>query len=297
MTNAKLVATVATAVLISADCSSPISDTHGTRASSTCSNKAACDSVATCDGGRCESQRSDVDAGLIPCDPLAPKQIPITLNSVVGVGKSADGTLYAADESGTLYRVFASEGDSLQRKRVIGVGRQSTRYLLDFEVGDDPYNTRVLVIEGPDAMPTGMWLGGGNPKEPVLQEQLTVVDASALDGLPLRNMPDAGAMLLTAVFDVDDGSLIVVTNSKYDDGGSYGVYYGRAPRMVQRRAYDFLAPASGGAPNFKFDYDGAVADLAKTGDGLRLPDGQEHTVSLRDPTPMTLDGLSFFCFQ
>ena len=53
------------------------------------------------------------------CDPLAPLELPVTLGSVLGIGKDAQGTLYLADQTdGTPFvaggfRVFVSSGGSL----------------------------------------------------------------------------------------------------------------------------------------------------------------------------------------
>src|SRR5262245_50622043 len=79
----------------------------------------------------------------VPCDPLAPK--PITLGTIVGVGKDAAGTLYVDSSNG----IFVSGGGKLIRQHVTGTGQMGDNEYAFWYVapGADVTTGRNLMVE------------------------------------------------------------------------------------------------------------------------------------------------------
>jgi len=256
---------------------------------------------------------ADAGASSGPCDPLA---TPATaLQSVVGAGQDAAGTVYVVDRvtQADTPRVFVKNGAQLDRKNVIGTGQSgSSDYTLSFiDPGADTATAKNLVLAISNGKATSMALGA-DPRAGVgdpANTPLTLVDASSVSALPIVNLPN----MIWYVADVANGNVIVVTSVAQNDVQGYGserLFYGVAGAMFERHISNVSAPVSGGQ-SISFDVAGGTFvvnftfETTLTSDGgftgapgpATLDDGSgtPTSVTQRVPTPTTLDGLVFTC--
>jgi hypothetical protein len=287
-----------------------------------CASSAA---AVACTGGYCvDSNGQKLESGggstPAPCDPLAAHELPVTLGTVLGVGKDSAGTTYMADHvvATSADRVFVSEGTSLFRKRVIGSGSSGgppdADYTFTFVEGFDAATARSLLIQQRGGVVTAMALGPGSDKKFIpdggpATGALTVLDDSVLSTFTLRNLP--GTVSVQYVADVSDGHVIVVTQPTDDsDYTDFRLFYGASESaMVERRVVNVTRTRSG-STDIQFEVDGAtytahftwVLDVSDAGIPISHPgdaslDAGTGTVpvNLRNPTPTTLGGFSFTC--
>jgi hypothetical protein len=249
-----------------------------------------------------------------PCDPLAAK--PLTLGTVVGVGKDAAGTLYVDSSHGVF--VVDNGSTKLIRQHVTGSGSSGTTELLfTFEApGADISTAQQLLVEttGSPAMATAMALGPTSSKAflnqaPAGTTALTVVDASTVSGLAVVNTPNA----ISYLADVSNGDVILATVPLNDDetssDGGLAIFYGPPDAVAQRTITGFEETLSGngtvtflvGATTYVLAFgEVAAPDAGPLGAFALLsltPQGSDAlTVSLRAPTPTVLPPtLSFSC--
>jgi hypothetical protein len=250
------------------------------------------------------------------CDPLATH--PTTLATILGVGKDQGGTLYVADQGGiasepSIVRVFVENAGSLVRQDVIGSGSLgSSEDIETFESPDGSTPPRDLAIQIASGTATSMTLGPeGAAKSGVegidagAATALTLVDASAVQGMPAIDLPGA----VSYVADATDGEAIVVTAPLENDqgGAAFHLFYGTPQAMVERRIVSFDQSLSG-YPTIGFTvgsqtYVMAISSVPSDGGLLEAPgpvtivtgDGGSVTFTLRLPTPTTLAGFTFAC--
>ncbi len=244
-----------------------------------------------------------------PCDPLEPK--PITLGTVVGVGKDAQETLYVDSVNG----IFLSVADRLIRQHVIGTGQSgSNEFAFSFVAPGADYSTaQHLLVETTGDTATAMALGPDgktflNQPNPGIT-MLTIVDANTLSGMPLVNTPNE----IAYVGDVANGSVLLATRPMNDDstssGGGLAIFYGPPAAIAQRQITHFQQSLSGGG-TVTFLVDGTPYVLAfgmvpgpDAGpfgtfalQALTPQGGAPIGIALRSPTPTTLaHSLAFTC--
>ena len=300
-------------------CSSPAPSTSSSSHWVTCKTIDDCGSVpsaAACTSGYCvdsSGARLAQASTSGPCNPLTPHELPVTLGTVLGIGRDSTGTTYLADEvTSPMFtdRVFVSQGKSLFRKRVTGSGSSgNTDYSFSFDGDSGPVS---LLIHRENGKATAMALGPegkGFIGDPGLQTTpLTVLDDSAVSDFTLRNLP--GDVTIEYVADTEDGDVMVVTHPTDDyDYTDFRMFYGRPPHLDERkvkavnRSLDgdtsmvFLVGGTEYDASFTFvlmEGDGGL--ISHPGDGS-LDEGSGKTVAFtqRWPTPTTLDGFSFTC--
>jgi hypothetical protein len=248
-----------------------------------------------------------------PCDPLASP--PTKLSNILGIGKDAQGTLYVADSPAGLPspRVFVSGGGNLVRQDVRGSGQagggagQAAQYTLTFAPrGADAASEEALLLDTQGGMATQMALGPANSKSFLGgpgETPLTVVDASAVSGLPIVNLPG----VVEYVADVSDGTAIVITlPMDAASSADFHLFYGTPSAMQERKIVSFDQALSG-YPTVAFQVGSQTYTMAIG--GTFDPDGGGGpgpgtldtgsamlTFTLRMPTPSTLSAFSFTCF-
>jgi hypothetical protein len=254
-------------------------------------------------------------AGSTPrtCDPLAAPST--TLSGILGVGKDAQGTFYVADAPAGLSgpRVFVTQGGDLVRQHVIGTGESGggaggmpAQYTLSFEPpGGDAASAQALLIDVQGTTASQMALGPANSKSFLGgpgETPLTVVDASAVTGLPIVNLPGA----VSYVADVSDGTAIVITSPiEVSSTADFHLFYGMPSAMQERTIVSFNQALSG-YPTIGFQVGPQTYTMAIG--GTFQPDGgggpgpgtldtgnAKLNFTLRMPTPTTLSGFSFAC--
>ena len=244
------------------------------------------------------------------CDPLAPK--PITLGAIVGIGKDAQGTLYVDAANG----VFVSNDGTLVRQHVLGSGSSGTsEFLFTFTAPDaDVGSAQNLLVETAGATASAMALGPSNSRAfldqaPAGTTALTLVDASAVSGLPVVNTPNQ----FRYIADVANGAVLATTapmngDTTSDDGG-LAIFYGPASGLVERQITSFGESLSGdgsltflvGDTPYELAFGQQItSDSGPFGDftllGLTPRGGAELAVTLRAPTPEAAPAeLSFTC--
>jgi hypothetical protein len=285
-----------------------------------------CASVAgavACTGGYCvDSNGQRLEAGGPvtpggPCDPLAPHELPVTLGTVLGVGKDAAGKTYMADQvpGKSIDRVFVSDGNSLVRKRVTGSGSSGAPPDADYNFSfEDPPDVRALLIQQRGGSVTGMALGPegtrgfiGDPG--AVTETLTVQDNGSVSAFALKNLP--GDVTIEYVADVDGGDVIVVTRPTDDwEYTDFRLFYGSGENaMSERQVVSVLRSRSGGT-DIQFKVDGANYTVrftvevifadgggqgSKPGPATLDKGGTSSSVIERFPKPENFPGFSFSC--
>ncbi|MES1206736.1 MAG: hypothetical protein ABUS79_12440 [Pseudomonadota bacterium] len=245
-----------------------------------------------------------------PCDPLAPQ--PITLGSVIGVGQSADGTLYVAAANG----VFVSRSGTLFRQHVAGTGQMgSNEYVFTIQPldqdGGGSYN---LLVESQGGTATAVALGPSGSRAFLGQidtgvTTLSVVPPSTVAGMPVVNTPN----VISYIGDVADGNVVVVTvpmdpaPSPQFKGQS--IFYGPPGALAQRTIVQFQETHSG---NGSLTFAAGSTSETLTFGNVQTPDGgplgtfelmtltaegsAPLAVTLRQPTPKSLPAdLVFSC--
>jgi len=252
-----------------------------------------------------------------PCDPLTP--VAVTLGSILGVGQDTQSTVYLADQApdgGGQDRVFVSTGETLYRKHVAGTGETGDPPNADYTFSfQDPFadasDARALLIQVRAGGVTAMALGPGDSRSfyapDAGDESLTVVDASAIAGFSLQNLP----VEVEYVADVSNGEAIVVTEPMDPWGYSgFRLFYGTPSQMIERPivAYnrgdrdDYVSFAVDGAmytADFTFAAfgSGGGGNTAPGPESLETDDAAMLPMTDRVPTPTTLSGFSFVCLD
>src|ERR1039458_2164202 len=115
----------------------------------------ACGGSDTPSGQEDGSANPSLDAGanvassgvVAGCDPFAPKPLPIALGTVIAVGQSLAGVIYAVDQVDSSQRVFVSDASgTLVRQRIAGSGSGPDFYVFDVSDHDPAF---VLQIDTP----------------------------------------------------------------------------------------------------------------------------------------------------
>jgi hypothetical protein len=260
----------------------------------------------------CSTSSSGGSSTSGPCDPLTPQAI--TLGTLLGVGKDAQGTLYVADIApGTgspdgQDRVFVSSGSVLVRQHVTGTGESGgppdASYTLSFQDPSDPATaSRALIIQQSGGQAVSMSLGAGDSKSFSGGTPLTLLSASALAGMSLRNEPD----VVQFVADVSNGdSIVVVAPLEPYSSSDFHLFYGPPSQMQERNITSYGADCCGTSVVFQVGSTSYTArfDLAPVDGGLggtpapgTLDTGSAMlAMTQRTPTPQTLTGFSFSCF-
>ena len=244
------------------------------------------------------------------------------LGSILGVGEDPQSIFYLADEApdgGGQDRVFVSNGDTLYRKHVLGSGGSGSPPSADytFSFADpfaDAFDTRALLIQVRGNAVTAMALGPGNSRSfyspDAGDELLTIVDAGAIAGFKLQNLP----VLVEYVADVSNGDTIVVTQPMDDWGyAGFRLFYGTPTQMVERPIVTYNRTDYGDDVSFTVDGTTYAAHFAFVGtvsllDAGPVPPspgpstldaggGGTLQMTLRTPTPTSLPGFSFTCLE
>lgn len=194
------------------------------------------------------------------CEPLAAHEESITLTGLVAAGKHADGTVYAVDEpTDNSFRVFSSEGTELVRRRVAGSGQEISTDMeaLTFTVQEpSPFALKVEIPKS-GAIRMGVLRGTLNDKTFSIgaQGDVLTVDASAVQGLTVRNLP--GGLTVEYTADSADGRRLVVTRPtddwSYED---FRLFLGSADRMEEREVLAVARATDGGTTRIRCIIDG-----------------------------------------
>jgi hypothetical protein len=312
-------------VLSLSACSSPTPATSSSSHWVACNTVDECASVAgavACTGGYCvDSSGQKIESGGSstpgPCDPLAPHELPVTLGTVLGVGKDAQATTYVADEvpGKSISRVFVSDGTTLFRKRVTGSGSSGGGADADYSFTfEDGATTQALLVQRRGGVATGMALGPAGGKgfigDPgATTEMLAVQGDGAVSAFTLRNLP--GEVTVEYVADVTDGTVLVVTRPADDwEYADFRLFYGNtAGDMIERQVVNVLRSRSGGT-DIEFKVNDATYTVrftwileATDAGGTNSRPGQATletgaetiAVNQRFPTPTALTDFSFSC--
>lgn len=223
--------------------------------------------------GESRTDAVDDDAGAkgngtpTACDPFGADPLPIALGTVIAVGQDAAGTIYAVDQIGHEQHVFVSDaGGRLVRQRVAGSGMQSgdtfDRYTLTVTDHEPPFVLQVDIPSG-GAMRMGVVTGALKDSKTFVigqqGEELSVLPASAIAGMPLANLP--GTIVLEYAATVPTGELLVVTRPRDDwDYTDFRVFVGGVDAVTERRLISATRALDGGSTHIVFDLDGQNAD-------------------------------------
>jgi hypothetical protein len=202
-------------------------------------------------------------AGLSSCDPLAPHPLPIALRTLVAAGRDATGVIYAVDQGDGGERVFASDGSgALVRQRIAGSGTGPDFYVFNVTDHDPAF---VLQIDVPPGGPVrmGVVIGALEDSRTFVigqqGEELTLVPAEALAGMPVQNLP--GNVVVEYTASLPSGEVMVVTRPRddwsYED---FRLFLGNLGAVAERRVTDVARMLNGGSTYIRFDLDGQQAE-------------------------------------
>lgn len=214
--------------------------------------------------GLCLGACSAEPAALKACDPFADEPQSLALGTILAAGADANGVLYVVEQpaggSESELRVFVSEGDALNRKRVLGSGSGgSGDFSISFEAGSAPSR---LVFQRRAGELTGMALAHDRERSFLdalgpEAERLTLVEEREVRDRALHNL--SGEIVLEHLGSVDDGSgvhTIVVTRPRddwsYED---FRLFYGAQGRLIEREIENV---SRGNATFIDFDVEGVT---------------------------------------
>ncbi len=211
--------------------------------------------------------------------------------------------------------MFVATAGSLVRQHVIGSGSiGSSEDIETFESPDGSTPPSDLTIQIAGGKATSMTLGPEGSAKSGLEgidagaaTALTLVDATAVQGMPAIELPGA----VSYVADAADGEAIVVTAPLEDEQGSaaFHLFYGTPPAMVEGHIVNFQQSLSG-FPTIGFTlgsqtYVMSISSVPSDGGLGELPgpvtlvtgDGGSVTFTLRMPTPTKLSDFTFTCLR
>ena len=245
-------------------------------------------------------------SGGTACDPLAAGTT--TVGSVLAAGVDASGTMYIVEEaSGGENRIFVGTSGQLVRVPDVGSGGDgSGQSIFTFtSPGSTTSGDMELFVEVTGGGTTMALAPESDAKDftpPSDATSLTVIGAASVTGESAQDLP------ATVVFvaDIGDGTTLVITAPAEPDGYSgYRLFLGAAPTLEERTVTSYAA-AVDGAAGVTFDGPGGseTANIPcdtmfcspGSPDGtITEADGSTTSLTLREPTPTTLAGLSFLC--
>ncbi len=236
-----------------------------------------------------------------PCDPLAANAQPVSLHTIVGIGKDSNGTLYVVDQVdfGT-FQVFVSSQGGLYRQRIAGSGQTSNLYVFSVTDHTPQFTLEVSIENGKTRM--GVVTGPFNGKSFTIGQQgeeLTVVGKDAIAGMPLHNLP--GNIVVEYAEQLPDQRVMVVTRPQDDwTYQDFRLFLGPLDKVLERRVDNV---ARGNSTTILFELDGSQATAffpltftstgAVEGQATLTVDGKTSNLTkLTDAPP----GASYHCF-
>jgi hypothetical protein len=241
------------------------------------------------------------------CSPLDQKSVPTELTNVVGIGKHADGTIYAIDQSPNQnvgYRVFASLGSNLIRQPIAGSGQSSAggpSSSLVFTVSDSylPFTLKAD-LSGQTATAMGVIRGSTTGRDFTIGAEGDVLQLVGTDALQGFTVSDPLQYLISLYYaTLDDGSAVVVLRPAFDwTYSDFRVFYGTPANMEERRVTSAEATLSGVA-YIEFSLDGVTAmavfgspQLSNVSSSLTIGGGPMQPLNVQSSVPTS---LSYYC--
>lgn len=240
--------------------------------------------LSSCGGGA-------AGPGSTPCDPFAVMTKPITLATVMGVGRDAMGTIYVVDGDGrSPSRLFASSGTTLVRQKVGGTGSTSdgsgTLFVLTGGASDAPLTVEVQVAGG-QVTAMGIYRGMLTTKTFAIGsmgESLQLMSAGDIAGFSLQNLPGTVSAIYVAT--TADGRWLVVTQPDVDSTpADMRVFFGTPDALRERAVIPTVPPRS--YAEIEFDLDGQTA-TARFASSL-APSITSALVVGGEETPLTVE--------
>jgi len=240
------------------------------------------------------------------CTPLASEPAQeIFLSTVLGIGRHADGTLYLLDQRGPGdYRAFVSQGASLGRRSISGIGTgqeaAGTWYVVTIEDPDAPFTLKVDDTSG--ALRMGVVRGVFADRDFVIGEMgdvLEVQSTDAITGMTVLDVP--GGAVVEYFAHLPDGRALVVTRPSADwSYGDFRLFVGTAERMIQQPVASVQRARDGGTTWIQFTLDGTTAiaffpsPLLEGGYPTLDVGGDSLTLAL-EPAGTSPTNFSFLC--
>jgi len=244
------------------------------------------------------------------CDPLAPAAKPISWATIIAGGRSAAGTVYAADQTADgIQRVFVSEASgTLVRQRSGGASTitsaSGTVYIFSVTDTSAPFVLQIDTSTAPLRM--GVVQGTLTDRKTFVigqdGEELTVLPSATIAAMPVRNLP--GTIVAEYVATLPDGRLMLVTRPQddwsYED---FRLFLGPPTAVVERQVASVTRFKDGGTTTILFDLDGVeatayfpvvLADAGFAAGAATLTVGAVVTPLTRGTTPPS--GAAYLCF-
>jgi hypothetical protein len=224
--------------------------------------------AAACIGGQTGSEAREGQGlgNTEECDPFGASAPPIALETVLGVGQAADGTVYVVDERQEPidHRAFVIDGTALVRLPASGASSSSEpgRQTLAIAVGTTPPFR--LLVEIADDGTTRMARTERTDRvididALTAEERLETLDADALDGYTVRNLPPDVRVEYFARTEQGELLLVIAPNLdwSYD---KFRLFYGADGLLVERKLDEVIRRRDGGTTNLLFTLDAQAAD-------------------------------------
>ncbi len=251
--------------------------------------------------------------GDVPCTPLAAAPAaPIALDTVLGIGKHADGTIYVLDQTSTGTRAFVSaygatfsDPVTLHRKEVSGSGSGArdagTWYVVTVLEPSAPFVLKVDDTSG--VLRMGVVRGTFADRDFAIGETgdvLTVLTAESIAGIAAFDLPEGPVIEYWA--QLPDGRALMVTRPGHDwDYEDFRLFLGTTERLVERSVLSVDRARDGGTTTILFTLDGAPATAyfpAPISDAGASLTTAGATVSLSiGPTASVPSTLTYLCLR
>lgn len=204
-------------------------------------------------------------SGLSSCDPFGANPLPIAFGTIIAAGQDSAGVIYAVDHVDEGERVFVSDSSgALVRQRIAGSGTGPDFYVFSVTDHDPAF---VLQIDTPAGGPLRMGVVIGTLEDSKTfvigqqGEELTVLPAEAIAGMPIRNLP--GTVVLEYAASLDNGDVLVVARPRddwsYED---FRLFLGNVGAVTERRVSNVTRMRDGGSTLIDFDLDGQPAQAS-----------------------------------
>jgi hypothetical protein len=230
----------------------------------------ACGGSDTPSGQEDGSSNASLDAGLdeassgvrSACDPFAARHLPIAIGTVIAVGESSAGLIYAVDQVDSSQRVFVSDASgTLVRQRIAGSGTGPDFFVFDISDHDPAFVLQIDIPVG-GTMRMGVFNGTLTDSKTFVigqqGEELTVLPAEVIASTPVRNLP--GDVVVEYAAALADGDIMVVTRPRddwsYED---FRLFLGPMGAVAERKVGNVVRARDGGSTTITFDLDDSSA--------------------------------------
>ena len=251
-------------------CSSPGPQTSSSSHWVACETSDDCNGTEVCERGYCvDATGAPVEvtdgnqAPHAPCDPYVVPEVSLELSAeIIGAGVDPTGIRYVADEVDGTQRVFVSNGDELERKRVLGGGSGTSATgsfdAITFEASDGVKTFVIDTVDGTTQLSIvdGVWRPGDAP--PASSIQLEPLDPAVVRTFAVKGW--VNPMVDEYFASVETGERLIVLRPEVDwTYEDFRLFLGSSDEVTERPVTSVTRARDGGSTNIAFELEGQEA--------------------------------------